>query len=362
MGIKGINQLLKRECADEHISRVSMKSFAGKSIAVDTAMYICAYKCRPNYIESFIELFTKFRECKINAVFIFDGEAPDEKRSERACRASKKNMQYNRIEQLEADLLAYTKTNVVSNALSEINSSKIGKHPLLKQSFNYRAVSDYVKHLRSNILRVTERDFEQCKELIGMFGFQYLIAPGEGEFYCAELIRMGIVDEMITKDTDALACLAPRVITGIESGCFVVVTLECILKKLDLDEHAWLDLCILCGTDFNQNIAKIGPVKAYALIKKHKSIDVIGETMDVSVLNHTRTRQLFRACTIVDDAARPIVKDCTDVDFDSLVALIFKESLSISPSRLRKRMHIKVAQLPTLPPQVVNKPVSPTPQ
>ena len=355
MGIKGINQLLKRECGDVHISRIPMKSYAGRSIAVDAAMYICAFKCRPNYLESLIELFTKFRECRINALFVFDGEAPDEKRSERASRASKKTMQYNRIEQLEADLLAYTKTSVVSNALNEINSSsKIRQHPLIKHSFNYREVADYVKKLRSTILRISERDFDQCRELLDMFGFQYLTAPGEGEFYCAELLKLGLVDEMITKDTDALACLAPRVITGIEGDCFVVVTLSQILEKMGLDEASWVDLCIMCGTDFNMNIPRIGPVKAYALIKAHRSIDEIGKSkgIDISILNHTRIRQLFATSNISgDDSLRPNIQSTLkDVDFDALVAFIFTESLSVSPSRLRKRMKISVV-VPRTPPQ-----------
>ncbi len=48
----------------------------------------------------------------------------------------------------------------------------------------------------------------------------------------------------------------------------------------------------MCGTDYNKNIFKVGPIKAYSLIKEHKNIDNI--PVDVSVLNHERVRHLFK--------------------------------------------------------------------
>ena len=51
------------------------------------------------------------------------------------------------------------------------------------------------------------------------------------------------------------------------------------------------NLCILCGTDYNKNIYKVGPKKAYDLLKKHESIDNF--TIDTSILNHIRVRELF---------------------------------------------------------------------
>ncbi|KAI8866237.1 hypothetical protein GQ42DRAFT_172870, partial [Ramicandelaber brevisporus] len=46
-----------------------------------------------------------------------------------------------------------------------------------------------------------------------------------------------------------------------------------VLEGLGLDRRAFIDVCILCGTDFSPKIPGIGPVNALKLIKKHGSIE-----------------------------------------------------------------------------------------
>ena len=46
MGIKDLNQLLKRICGSTHISHVPMCNFDGQKIAIDAALYVCVFKLR----------------------------------------------------------------------------------------------------------------------------------------------------------------------------------------------------------------------------------------------------------------------------------------------------------------------------
>jgi len=65
---------------------------------------------------------------------------------------------------------------------------------------------------------------------------------------------------------------------------------------MELTSDEFLDFCIMCGTDYNDNIPGVGPVKAYALIKEYGSIEHIGRqtSLDISILNHIKSRELFR--------------------------------------------------------------------
>ncbi len=56
----------------------------------------------------------------------------------------------------------------------------------------------------------------------------------------------------------------------------------------------------MCGTDYNDNIYRIGAVKSYELIKVHKCIENVGKFLDpnnkkgtILILNHLRIRHIF---------------------------------------------------------------------
>jgi hypothetical protein len=52
----------------------------------------------------------------------------------------------------------------------------------------------------------------------------------------------------------------------------------------------------MCGTDYNRNIPKIGPEKAYRLLQKYESlenIEICCKHLDISILNYKRVRELF---------------------------------------------------------------------
>jgi len=89
----------------------------------------------------------------------------------------------------------------------------------------------------------------------------------------------------------------------------------------------------MCGTDYNKNIYKIGPEKAYALIKQHGSIDEIAKntTLDVSVLNHARSRELLTA--VPDDQEIPY---CKVPDFKRLDIFLFKNNSKVNIDGLKK--------------------------
>jgi len=48
-----------------------------------------------------------------------------------------------------------------------------------------------------------------------------------------------------------------------------------ILIDLEINYEEFVDLCILCGCDYTCKIKGIGPINAYKLIKKYKTIELI---------------------------------------------------------------------------------------
>lgn len=290
MGVKGLNQLLKRICGLSHISLVPICNYSGKKIAIDASLYICIFKTRQNYVYSIVEFLTLLRENNIHPFFVFDGVAPVEKRHERIERAEKRNAARNRISSLERDLDTYKSTGELSDSLQNID---IKVRKLVPTKISVVRIQDYIDKLKSQILSLKPQDFDTMKSILDAFGIPYVVAEGEGEFLCASLARHGLVETVMTCDTDVLPCLTPSMITKIEGNYFHVTTLQDVLEHLRLSNDEFIDLCIMCGTDFNTNIPKIGPVRAYELISTYKSIDKIPKEIDTSPLFHNRIREIF---------------------------------------------------------------------
>lgn len=325
MGIKGLNQLLSRICETSHLSYVPIVNFAGKKVAVDATNYMYIFKIRSNYKMAIVEFLTMLREHNIHPIFVFDGIAPPEKQQERAHRAEKRAMLRERIRSLELDLEVYKQTNEMSELLQSISfrTRKLSSVKVLPQT-----IQEYIDKLKASIVNLEEEDIHTMKTLLNSFGIAHVTAEGEGEFLCAALGRHGLVDAVMTADTDVLPCLAPIVINKVKDSYFQVVSLEAILEALEFTPSQFIDLCIMCGTDFNPNIPRVAAIGAHGLISKHKSIDNI-PLEGVEMLNHKKVRQLFAYTDSVPTVKVPF---CNRVDYEAL------EAIGVDVESTRKRL------------------------
>jgi|PlaIllAssembly_1097288.scaffolds.fasta_scaffold00034_5 5'-3' exonuclease len=344
MGIKGIRNFLKNQYNPEHFEElVPFDVLRGKKIAVDTSIFVCMYKIvYPNtFEEEFMNLFVALLEHGIEPIFVFDGKSPEEKSEEKKKREEKKHMQCVRIESLERDLECYHKTQKVSQLLWDVNNKLVKKgHEFLKDNFSLAHVTLYVEKLKSQVLTLTSYDFELVKQLCSIFGVHYIIAEGEAEILCSQLVKSNIAYAVLTKDTDVLACGCPVMLSDIKlkSRVFSIIYLDNILKKLDLDYSKWLDFCIMCGTDFNDNIPKIGPVKSYKYIKAYGNLEQISKYINTSILKYENVRNIFNALetkSYADDAFSKL-----KLDMQAIQKRILDHKLKISYDNLRDRLAI----------------------
>ena len=72
------------------------------------------------------------------------------------------------------------------------------------------------------------------------------------------------------------------------------------MQEMQLSYEQLVDLCILCGTDFNTNMRGIGPKKSLAMIRQYGSLDraieaqgTVNTKYDFSVLNIAVNREIF---------------------------------------------------------------------
>lgn len=118
------------------------------------------------------------------------------------------------------------------------------------------------------------------KNVLTDIGFTCLTATYDAEKLCTMLCIEKKVDAVYSNDTDNIAMRCPFLLTkhatetknGKKLRYFEYIQYKYIRKNLKLNRREFLDLCIMCGTDFNNNIPGIGPAKALAYIQKYKKI------------------------------------------------------------------------------------------
>jgi len=111
------------------------------------------------------------------------------------------------------------------------------------------------------------------------------------------------------------------------------INFDKVLELMGLSRESFLDLCILCGSDYNSNLKGIGPEKSYQLIQKYSSIDNIAESLDITSLNHTKVRSLFN-----DFSSEPnlVFKYTGQPDIEALTSFLSENSLGFNISTVIK--------------------------
>ena len=343
MGIKSsFNNFLRETCPDV-FEPIHISEYSFMKVAIDISLYMHKFKavCGDRWLSAFINLISSLRRNEIHCVFIFDGCAPPEKSGEQAKRRDSREKQDNQLCELEDALEEYNKTGIIAKCLSGLyERRKSPKRLLMKNSKGVDMVwvSKKIDQRRNQLYDVFPKDFEDAKELFRILQVPYYTAPGEAEKMCSSLCISGFVSAVLSEDTDVMAYGAPVFLTKIDTGSDTCVRIKHsqVIEALKLDKSQFLDLCIMCGTDYNPNIQKIGSKTAYKLVVQHGGIDkiMVDTAIDVSVLNHKRVRQLF---TEFEGEKNAIIKIpfCGSPDFLGLEKFVLSRKIQVNIDKLR---------------------------
>jgi 5'-3' exonuclease len=343
MGISGLNKFLRNNCPDI-FEQVHISEYSFKKVAIDISLYLCKFKtvCGDRWLSAFINLVACLRKNEVHCVFIYDSGAPPEKDGERKERAAQRKKMEEKVYKLEEAVEKFHLTCEIDPILIELYKKK--KDPnepkrLLKRmdnEVNMSVVISEIEKMRGYILDIKPDDFKKTKELFDILRVPYYDAPLEAETMCSDLCKRGLVDAVLSEDTDVMAYASPIFLSKINTsdGTCIRIKYPELLEALDLFSNEFLDLCIMCGTDYNKNIFNVGPEKAYKHIQKHSTIEeiAISTTLDISNLKHVRVRELFR-----DYEQKNIkVPYCGIPDFQLLSEFIFKNNIRCSVDGLKK--------------------------
>jgi len=193
--------------------------------------------------------------------------------------------------------------------------------------------------------RINSEILQDGRRLISAMGLPIIQAPSEGEAQAAYMAARGDVDLAASQDYDSLLFGAPRVVRNLaitgrrklpRKNVYVDVEPEIIdlqegLISLGIDRKQLVEIGIMCGTDYNPGLSRIGPKTALKLIKEKGDLEAVLAAQEEKIERFAEIRELFLHPEVTDDykikMSRPRV--------DEIVSFLVQER-DFDPERVQK--------------------------
>jgi DNA excision repair protein ERCC-5 len=138
-----------------------------------------------------------------------------------------------------------------------------------------RQLRNQQKKDRRDADEVTHVMITECQQLLALFGLPYVTAPMEAEAQCAELVRLGLVDGIVTDDSDCFLFGGTRIYKNMFNQakfveCYLSSDLE---KEFDLTREKMIAVAQLLGSDYTEGLTGVGPVTALEIISEFQNLE-----------------------------------------------------------------------------------------
>jgi len=330
MGIKHLNQFVKRECPGA-IKTVTFDDLSGKVVVVDANIYMYRFRADQALLENMYTMIKLFQLRDIVPIFIFDGKPPDEKRN-----LLNKRQHLKRIAEIHYNQVK------TSMDLTCCRPTPDDEHLL--------------KVLKRRFIRLHDADFERVKALMRALGVNYIVAPGEADALCAQMVLKRKAHACVSDDTDMFVYGCPRVLRHLNllDETFTMYDMSQILNILGITLTEFRQICVVSGTDYNcMNAITSATVKSENGMKVEK-------TFNLHLKLTLKLFKQYKKCTqeaaitgniVATDFYIWLHHTCRTLyprlkfDYDAVTAI----------NDMFDTTHVKMNQLPTLP---INKPTS----
>ncbi|KAI0792513.1 PIN domain-like protein [Abortiporus biennis] len=256
MGISGLLPLLKPIQQQKHLSE-----YAGEKIAVDAYVWLHrgTYACSPElatgkrtnkYVDYAMHRVRLLKHHKILPYIVFDGGPLPAKKGTESDRKKRREENLARANSLAAQ----------------------GKH---SQAREY-----YVK-----CIDVTPQMAYQFIKALKAESIPYVVAPYEADAQMAYLERIGMVDGILTEDSDLLVFGCKKVLFKLDATQSMVTSISRVdfaslgsttnggFSLLGWSDVQFRAMAILSGCDYLPSIPGVGLKTAWTLLKKHKTVE-----------------------------------------------------------------------------------------
>jgi len=238
MGIKDLTKYFNDNCSEKAINKNHLVKYRGKTIVVDTSIYMYKFKTYDRLVTNMRKMITILLKYNITPLFIFDGKPTAEKNATRLERYRVRRNAESKYYQIQVEL---------------DNLRALGESPYTDEIERLQKQQEIV---RKQFVRVTHEDNSSVKDLLTSYNIKYIIAHGEADRLCVELVHMGKAWACLSDDMDMFVYGCPRVMRHISLRDDTVIFYDTnkILHEIGVDLPLFRKMIILTGTDYNKSV------------------------------------------------------------------------------------------------------------
>jgi flap endonuclease-1 len=302
MGIKNLLKFLNSNYP-ELIKKINTNNFQGKKIAIDISILLYQViiairnsgadliNMKGEITSHILGLFNKtivLLKMNIIPVYVFDGKPPDFKSKVLQSRREVKQKAYSKLEEED---------------LSE---------------------EDRIKYFKRTVT-ISRKQINECKELLDLMGIPYVEAPEEADSQCAQLVKAGLVEGVLTEDMDILTFGATTIYKNLTSYKKeqMEINLPEILSTLKLTYEQFVELCILFGCDYNDKLKDTTPETIYTSYLNHKNIPdtlkLLNRSVSATELNNFNSYKKYFINPPVHNITKIEYMHANIIDLDKLL-------------------------------------------
>jgi flap endonuclease-1 len=207
------------------------------------------------------------------------------------------------IHSLLLKLIAFKKYNITpifvyDNMPPEIKYKTLDDRKKIKKKLveKYKdSITDRGKRILYYIKSdITQKEIEDCKKLIDIFGYVSIDAKEEADAQLAYLYREKIIDYIASDDLDILVFGGNKIIKKFsiaKSKNNIEIDLDKLLEESKLTKNQLIDMSILMGSDYCDN-KPMSFNKAYKIIKEYKTLNNIPK--EIFNYNYEKAKKYFK--------------------------------------------------------------------
>ena len=260
MGIKLLNSLIKKRCGNMN-NLISLYRLKGKIITIDISIYLYRFKSVDKLMENMYILCSLMCFYEIKPLFIFDGIPSHLKNDELELRKKKKMEAKKKFDQLK-----------------------------LKNGSTKR-----IERLKRMFTSINKVEIEGVKKLIKLFGLSYITAEGEADEICAKLVISNQAYACLSEDTDLFVYGCPRVLRyiSLRNHTVVIYHTDKILSELKLNMERFRKMCVISGTDYNNNCSNYNIFYYYDIYKDGGNIELTPDEITIYNIYDLNDEKVF---------------------------------------------------------------------
>jgi flap endonuclease-1 len=261
MGIRNFYRFIQKY-APETLENKKLGDYSGKILGIDANLLLYKLLFRnlkhnsnfnkdskednedyELYYLQLIDIVCCSYKFNIKFLFVFDGKTPDIKTKTVIERKEKRHKAQEEMNIINEDILELEKY---------INNDDFEEDEHLKELMEKK------RALMARSLNLKNKIIKETKEFLTMCGIPYIDSMNEADSQLAYLSKNNLIDGIISNDFDILTFGGKSLLIDF-FDCFrnnfdkkiTEISLDKLLKKLEISHNNFIELCILMGTDYS---------------------------------------------------------------------------------------------------------------